>query len=37
MLVEVLLRFINEHSIMAQSVSASLKAENLQPLWLKMA
>ena len=35
--VEVLLRLINEHSIMAQNVSASLKAENLRPQWLKMA
>ena len=37
MFVEVLLRLINEHSIMAQNVSASLKAQNLWPQWLKMA
>ena len=36
-LVEVSLRLINEHSIMAQNVSASLKAENFRPQWLKMA
>ena len=34
---EVSLCLINEHSIMAQNVSASLKAENFQPQWLKMA
>ena len=35
--VEVSLHLIHEHSIMAQNVSASLKAENLPPQWLKMA
>ena len=35
--VEVSFCLINEHSIMAQNVSATLKAENLQPQWLKMA
>ena len=35
-LVEVLLSLINEHTIMAQNVSASIKAENLRPQWLKM-
>ena len=33
---EVSLRLINEHSIMAQNVSASLKAENLRLQWLKL-
>ena len=28
---------LNEHSIMAQIVSESLKAENLRPLRMKMA
>ena len=28
---------LNEHIIMAQNVSASLNAENLQPQWMKMA
>ena len=36
-LVEVLLRLINEHRIMVQNVSASRKAENFRPQWLKMA
>ena len=35
--VEVSLCLINEHSIIMQNVSASLKAENLRPQWLKMA
>ena len=35
--VEVSLHLINEHNIMVQNVSASLKGENLQPQWLKMA
>ena len=37
MLVEVSLCLINDHSIMVQNVSASFKAENLWPQWLKMA
>ena len=37
MFVEVSLHLINEHSIVVQNVSASLKAENFWPQWLKMA
>ena len=36
MLVEVYLT-LNEHSIIAQNVSASFKAENLWPQWMKSA
>ena len=36
MLAQVSLRLLNEHSIMTQNVSASFKAESLQPQWLKM-
>ena len=28
---------LNEHSVMAQNVSALLKAENLRSQWMKMA
>ena len=35
--VEVLFRLTNKHSIMMQNVSASVKAENLWLQWLKMA
>ena len=28
---------LNEHSIITQNVSASLKTENLRPQWMKMA
>ena len=35
--VEVSLGLINEHSIMAQNVSALFKAEYFRPWWQKMA